>query len=56
MFIPDSRVENWLWKSEIGIFKSLDLNVDLTKKNFYEKVLFSTQLSYHLMQKLLKNS
>ena len=30
--------------------------VDLQKIYFYEKVLFSTQLSYHLMRKLLKNS
>ena len=30
--------------------------VDLPKKFYYEKVLFSTQLSHHLMRKLLKNS
>ena len=30
--------------------------VDLPKLFFYEKVLFSTQLSYHLMRKLLKKS
>ena len=30
-------------------------DVDLPKNLFYEKVLFFTQLSYHLMCKLLKN-
>ena len=30
--------------------------IDLPKKCFYEKVLFSTQLSHHLMRELLKNS
>ena len=38
------------WKSEVGIFQALDLGLE------YEKVLFSTQLGYHLMWKLLKNS
>ena len=39
------------------IFQSLDLGRMLIyqKKFFYEKVLFTTQLSSHLMQKLLKN-
>jgi len=32
------------------------LGVDLPEKLFYEKVLFFTQLSYHLMYKLLKKS
>ena len=42
---------------EIGIFRLLDLERTLIyqKKN-YEKVQFFTQLSYHLMQKLLKSS
>ena len=31
-------------------------DVDLPKKIFYEKVLFTTQLRYHLMRKLMKNS
>ena len=30
--------------------------VDLPKIFLYERVLFSTQLSHHLMRKLLKNS
>ena len=47
-------IENWLWKSEIGIFRSLDLERMLIWQN--EKVLFFTQLSYHLMRKLMKNS
>ena len=34
-------IENWLWKSEIGIFRSLDLEQMLIwQKFFYEKVLF----------------
>ena len=50
-------LENWLWKSEIGNFRSLDLERVLIYQNFfYEKVLFFTQLSYHLMCKLLKKS
>ena len=50
-------IKNWLWKSEIGIFQSLDLERTLIYHffPFYEKVLFSTPLSYHLMRKLLKN-
>ena len=31
-------------------------DVDLPKNLFYEKVLFFTQLSYHLMSKLVKKS
>ena len=48
------NIENWLWKSDIGNFRSLDLErpgVDLP-----ENVLFFTQLSYNLMCRLLKKS
>ena len=45
------KVRNWHFL--IAWFRA---DVDLTKSFFYEKVLFSTQLSYHLMRKLLKNS
>ena len=44
-------------KSEIGIFRSLDLErMFIYQIFFYEKVLFTSQLSFHLMRKLLKNS
>ena len=34
-------IENWLWKSEIGIFQSLDLKRTLIYQIFFkEKVLF----------------
>ena len=51
-------IENWLWKLENGLFSIawFRADVDLPKKFFYEKVLFFTQLSYHLMCKLLKKS
>ena len=50
-------IENWLWKSEIVNFRSLDLErVLIYQKFFYEKVLIFTQLSYHLMRKLLKKN
>ena len=50
-------IENWLWKSEIRIFQSPPAKRTLIcQKIFYEKLLFSTQLSHHLMRKLLKNS
>ena len=50
-------IENWLWKSEIRIFQSPPAKRTLIcqKKN-YGKVLFFTQLSCHLMRKLLKKS
>ena len=48
-------IENWLWKSEIGIFGSLDLEqVLIWQCFFYEQVLFFTKLSFHLMRKLMK--
>ena len=40
------------WHFSIDGFRA---DVDLRKKD-YEKVLFFTQLCYHLMQKLMKNS
>ena len=50
-------IENLLWKSEIVIFWWLDLErMLICQFFFYEKVLFSTQLSSHLIRKLLKKS
>ena len=51
-------IENWLWKSEIRIFQPPPAKrILICQKNFfYGKVLFSTQLSCHLMRKLLKKS
>ena len=50
-------IENWLWKSEIRIFQSPPAKRTLIcQKNIYGKVLFFTQLSCHLMRKLLKKS
>ena len=48
-------IENWLWKSEIVILRLFDLERRLIwqKKN-YDKVLFFTQLTSHLMRKLQK--
>ena len=45
------KVRNWLFS--IAWFRA---GVDLTKYFFYEKVLFFTQLSSHLMRKLFKKS
>ena len=40
-------IENWLWKSEIGIFWLLDLERMLIwQKKINEKVLFLTQLPF----------
>ena len=52
-------IENWLWKSKIGNYCLITwfrAGVDLPENLFYEKVLFFTQLSYHLMCRLLKKS
>ena len=47
-------IENWLWKSEIGIFQSLDLEWMLIWQIFfYEKVLFFTQFDAEVDEKFL---
>ena len=53
-FRKNFDIEKWLWKSEIGNFWSLDLELVLIYQNFFmKKVLFFTQLRNYWMRKMI---